>query len=51
MMKKIIAGALLRLSNHKALSSVKTASDYGYCQPKEPEAIAKLRNRNVSRNK
>ena len=51
MVQKIIAGALLKLSKDKAKRSARLASDWGYCQPKEPEAIAKLRNRNVSCNK
>ena len=51
MVQKLVAGALLKLSKDKAKRSARFASDLGYCQPKEPEAISKLRNRNVACNK
>ncbi len=51
MLKKMIADVLLGLSKKTAELSGSTISSKGYCQPKEPEAIAKLRNSNVSRNK
>ncbi len=51
MIKKIAASVLLKISMVKAYSSTSSVSEKGYFQPKEPEAITKLRNRNVSRNK
>lgn len=42
-LKKQIAKIVSKISVKSALSSTDSASRKGYSQPKEPEAIAKLR--------